>query len=228
MSEASYKAGSISDLEFKKAEDEYNNTKNKYEAGKLDMEEFTNVHISAAEEGIIFDSDKVLFSKRDQENQIEILASDIELNKHKIQREMKDYEMSVLRSPVDGVINEIMVNPGEVVQPGQKLMTITPPGKEWVDAYIDEKDISHVRIGAKTKVIFKSMPDKVFKGVISYISSSIQPEDLETTTYGMKIKSNPIGNNSDTDKFLKIRVDYNNEDIQLPNGISATVLIAEK
>ncbi len=228
MSEESHKTGTISDMEMKKAEDDYNNTRNKYEAGKLDMELFKNVHINAAEEGIIFDNDKVLFSKRDLENQIEILNSQIELDREKIQREMKDYEKSLLKSPVDGVVNEIMINPGEVVQPGQKLMTITPPGKEWVDAYINERDIKHIHLGAKTKVVFKSLPNKVFGGIVSYISSSIQPENLETTTYGMKIKNNSVGYETETDKFLKIRVDFNNEGIQLPNGVSATVLIAEK
>lgn len=223
-----YKIGALSAMEMKQAEDEYNHARNQYEVGKLDMELFKNVHINAASEGIIFDGDKVLFSKRDIENQMEILSNQIKMVNERIRRQMKDYDKSLLRSPVDGVINEIMINSGEVVQPGQKLMTITPPGNEWVDAYVNEKDIRHIRLGAKTKVIFKSLPSKVFQGRVTYISSSIQPENLETSAYGMKVKNSSAGYNDDTDKFIKIRVDYISEGIQLPSGISATVLIAEK
>lgn len=225
---SNYNVGALSALEMKQAEDEYNHAKNQYEVGKLDMELFKNVDVSAANEGILFSGDKVLFSKRDLENQMEILSNQIRVLEERIRREEREYDKSLIRSPVDGVINEIMVNPGEVVQTGQKLMTVSPPGNEWVDAYVNEKDIRHIAQGAKAKIIFKSLPGKIFHGRVTFISSSIQPENLETTVYGLKIKNNSTGYDDNSDKFIKIRVDYESQGINLPSGVSATVLIQEQ
>src|SRR5581483_883022 len=74
-----------------------------------------------------------------------------------------------LTSPVDGVVVAKPANVGEMVSPGQPVLTIVDLGKLWVTANIDEAQINRVNIGQPVDV-HVDMLGRDFKGQVMAIT----------------------------------------------------------
>lgn len=93
-------------------------------------------------------------------------------------------EFQQIRSPVDGVVQQLAVNTvGGVVEPAQPLMVIVPSASEVaVEAQILNKDIGFVREGQEVRVKLEAYPFTdygLIQGVVESISrDAIQDEKL--------------------------------------------------
>ncbi|BDU76928.1 HlyD family secretion protein [Mesoterricola sediminis] len=55
-------------------------------------------------------------------------------------------------APVDGVVTRKTVEPGQIIQPGQGLLTLVPLHQTWVTANFKETQLKNVRPGQKAEV----------------------------------------------------------------------------
>jgi cobalt-zinc-cadmium efflux system membrane fusion protein len=91
-----------------------------------------------------------------------------------------------LKTPLAGVLVEKTINPGQEVRPDQMLagdakivrplFVVSDPHKLWVQLDVAETDINTVRAGQKLEVHSRAYPDKVFRGKIEVIGSSLDPQ----------------------------------------------------
>ncbi len=77
--------------------------------------------------------------------------------------------------PASGTVIERHVTLGEVVEPIKPLFTIADLSTVWVIADIPENDISMVKKGQKVSVLVSPYPDAEFKGIVTYISDTVDP-----------------------------------------------------
>ncbi len=70
------------------------------------------------------------------------------------QRKIADVRLSYseVRTPVDGVVDVRAAREGEVVNPGQAIITVINPDDLWIRADIEETYIDRVRLGDQLKV----------------------------------------------------------------------------
>jgi HlyD family secretion protein len=89
---------------------------------------------------------------------------------------------TTLQAPFDGVILVRQAELGEVTQPGSPVITLADLDHVWLRAYINETDISRIRLGAKVAVTTDTFPGKLYDGRISFISESAEftPKSVET------------------------------------------------
>ncbi|MCD6569320.1 MAG: efflux RND transporter periplasmic adaptor subunit [Deltaproteobacteria bacterium] len=89
---------------------------------------------------------------------------------------------TVISSPMDGMVLERNVDPGEVVYPGQVLMVIGDITKPWARVYIEEPDVARVKLGQIAYVVTDAYPDTRFKGVLRYIADRAEftPKQVQT------------------------------------------------
>ncbi|MGA2196851.1 MAG: HlyD family secretion protein [Bryobacteraceae bacterium] len=59
---------------------------------------------------------------------------------------------TTIRSPIDGVVTRKSVEVGQIVQPGQGLMTVIPLQDTWVTANFKETQLADVRPGQKAEI----------------------------------------------------------------------------
>ncbi len=87
-----------------------------------------------------------------------------------------------LLSPVDGIITSRNIELGEVVSPGREVMTVSDLTRVYLKIYVRETDIGNVRPGQPAEVRIDSMPGRVFKGNVSYISqvAEFTPKIIQT------------------------------------------------
>ncbi len=90
-----------------------------------------------------------------------------------------------LYAPSDGILAEIIVQPGEFVTPNDVVAKFVNMGDANFEVEIPEKDALQVKIGMKTKVYCDSYPDKEFLGIVSEISPIVKEK---TRTVLVKIK----------------------------------------
>jgi membrane fusion protein (multidrug efflux system) len=63
-----------------------------------------------------------------------------------------DFDRTVIRAPIDGVVGARSVRPGQYVQPGITLMAIVPLGRAYVVANFKETQVARMRIGQSVRV----------------------------------------------------------------------------
>lgn len=79
-------------------------------------------------------------------------------------------------APIAGVITERIANLGLNVDASTKLFTVVDLSTVWVVADVFEKDFSHVRVGADTRITTSAYPEKVLRGRIAYIDPQVDPD----------------------------------------------------
>ncbi len=76
-----------------------------------------------------------------------------------------------VRAPMAGTVGRVDVRPGEVIAPGQPLITLgdlTTLRVETTD--LDEVDVAKITLGQQAEVTFDALPDRVFDGTIVHIA----------------------------------------------------------
>jgi len=115
-----------------------------------------------------------------------------------------------LRAPIDGVVDVRAARVGEVVTPGQPIVTLINPDDLWVRANIEETYIDRVRVGDKLKVRLPSGEERegtvFYRGVEAAFATQ---RDVSRTKRDIKT--------------FEIRLRVDNKDRRLAVGMTAYV-----
>jgi cobalt-zinc-cadmium efflux system membrane fusion protein len=90
--------------------------------------------------------------------------------------EFQKSSITTIRSPFAGVVTRVQVAPGEVVDPGMGLFSITDLSEVWVQAEVYEKDLGRIRMGQSALISVDTYPDEKFSGKVAYISDTLDPK----------------------------------------------------
>jgi HlyD family secretion protein len=80
---------------------------------------------------------------------------------------------TTLRAPAAGVVLDRSVEPGDIVQPGKRLLALALDGEVRLTALIDEKNLALLRVGQSALVSADAYPGDRFRAVLSYLSPGI-------------------------------------------------------
>ncbi len=89
----------------------------------------------------------------------------------------------LVKSPMYGNVVEIQAHVGDRVDTSNPLMIIADPSKIIVVANIYDTEISNVHKGKEVTFTTDISPDTPFKGVVTYISDSSDPDSKTIKTY---------------------------------------------
>ncbi|WP_437559219.1 efflux RND transporter periplasmic adaptor subunit [Acidithiobacillus sulfuriphilus] len=96
------------------------------------------------------------------------------------QRELVDNK---LYAPEEGVVQDRILEAGDMVNPQTPVFTLALDNPVWVRAYLPEKSLGQVRPGMKAWIESDSFPGKRFPGWVGFISPTAEftPKTVETT-----------------------------------------------
>ena len=82
----------------------------------------------------------------------------------------------------DGVVEDRILEPGDMASPGTPVFTIALPSPLWVRAYVSERDLGRVRLGEAATVTTDSYPGRIYRGWVGYLSPTAEftPKTVET------------------------------------------------
>ncbi|MDE2583435.1 MAG: efflux RND transporter periplasmic adaptor subunit [Rhodospirillales bacterium] len=94
----------------------------------------------------------------------------------------REYADTKLYAPSDGVVEDRILEPGDMASPATPVYTIALPSPLWVRAYVPENALGRVRLGTPATVTTDSFPGKVYHGWIGYLSPTAEftPKSVET------------------------------------------------
>jgi membrane fusion protein, copper/silver efflux system len=118
-----------------------------------------------------------------------------------LEKSRKPSDQLILRSPFDGVVNEVMSRPGMNVKVGDKLVTVLDLSNLWVWAEFYENEIGLLKRGQQIEVTLPAFPNQTFRGQIAVINPSIDAAK----------------------RTARVRIDIPNTEAQLSPGMYANV-----
>ncbi len=119
-----------------------------------------------------------------------------------------------LYAPADGVIQDRILEPGDMAFPQTPVYTMALTSPLWVRAYVDEPDLGKIALGMKAIVKTDSYPGKTYQGWVGFISPTAEftPKSVQTEELRSKL-------------VYQVRIFVRNPENELRLGMPATVII---
>ena len=128
------------------------------------------------------------------------------------ERELADTK---LYAHSEGVIEDRILEPGDMASPGVPAFTMALTNPLWVRAYVPETYMGRIYLGMKASITTDSYRGKIFQGWIGYISPTAEftPKNVETPELRTRL-------------VYQVRVYACNPQNELRLGMPATVTVA--
>lgn len=119
-----------------------------------------------------------------------------------------------LRVPQKGVIQQRILEPGDMADPSTPVYTQALTDPVWVRAYLEEPLLGKVAPGMRVTITTDSYPGKSYQGWVGYISPTAEftPKQVETTELRTKL-------------VYRVRIHACNPQDELRLGMPVTVVI---
>lgn len=126
----------------------------------------------------------------------------------------KNIEDCRVTSPVEGVITDRAVEPGELVSPSTTLLTVSTLDPVYLWVYLSEVEVGKVSLGQKAEVTVDSFPGEKFEGRVVYISPEAEftPKNIQTREDRVKL-------------VFRVKIELPNPGVRLKPGLPAEAVI---
>jgi membrane fusion protein (multidrug efflux system) len=124
-------------------------------------------------------------SKRGYVSRDDLEKVEAELKKKRAELRESETMLSRMRltAPFDGVVGKCKVSPGEYINAGQSVVTVTNLPHLRVEYSIPEKYLSFLKLGQGVKITSSAYPDKIFTGTVTFISPTISSDNRSVQLY---------------------------------------------
>lgn len=147
------------------------------------------------------------------------LAHRIEEARLQHDRQAVVLEDHVAVAPAAGVVDEVFVDVGEYVGPGQRLLMLHDASDLWVSANVKETDLRHLTVGTPAIVSVDAFPGREIPARLTRIGTAA------TSQFALLPNPNPSGNFTKITQRVEIRLDLEATDVALRPGMMVEVKI---
>jgi membrane fusion protein (multidrug efflux system) len=124
-----------------------------------------------------------------------------------------NFDRTTVKAPVAGIVSKKAVEPGQVIQPGQPLMTVIPLDQVWITANFKETQLRDMKVGQPVTVDVDAYGGHEFQGKVDSIAAatgsrfSLLPPDNATGNFVKVVQRVPVkivlDSNQDPDHLLR-------------------------
>jgi len=201
------------DLKYETALKAYERAKKAYELLK---EGYRKESIETARSKMA-EGQAALKQARDNLKKIEAIESEVEAARALVQSAKAALELAEirlayteLRAPFNGILVSRNVEPGEVITPGQEVLSLSDLSEVDLKVFVDETEIGKVKPGQQVDVKIDTFPSKTYTGQVSFISpeGEFTPKMIQTHKERVKL-------------VYLVKVTIPNPDLELKTGMPA-------
>jgi len=147
------------------------------------------------------------------------ISYDKERNVAQISRQLVVIENLRITASATGIVDQVFVDEGEYVVPGQRLALMHDPARVWIDANIKETEVRHLKKGNTVAISVDAYPDMDFHGEITRIG------DTATSQFSLLPSTNPSGNFTKVTQRIQIEISIEQDRGWLRPGMMVEVAI---
>lgn len=94
----------------------------------------------------------------------------------------REFDDTRLHAPSHGIVENRILQPGDMATPQTPVFTIALPSPLWVRAYVGETELGRIHLGMAASVQTDSYPGRRYAGWVGYISPTAEftPKTVET------------------------------------------------
>jgi len=117
-----------------------------------------------------------------RQEDVDAARAQLKASQAQLKLAQKELAEAELIAPVDGIIRNRILEPGDMASPQRPLYTLAVTDPLWVRTYLSESDLGRVREGMRAVVTTDSFPGKHYRGWIGYISPTAEftPQSVQT------------------------------------------------
>lgn len=135
----------------------------------------------------------------------------------------KNSQEAVIITPVNGIVAAKHVNSGEIISPGQPIVSIVNTNDLWLNARIEETKIGKIRVGQNVNFTVDGYQGVKFVGKITEIGAAT------SSVFALFSTENASGNFTKVTQRIPIKISLpNNSQYQFRPGMSALIQIKVK
>jgi HlyD family secretion protein len=134
--------------------------------------------------------------------QVEVAKTGLDTAKAEVRRAKLAVDECVLKAPRNGTIVDRLHEPGAVLAPGARVLTMIDLSTIKATFFLPNAELSRAKIGAKAEVRVDAYPNRVFTGAVHHVASEAEftprnvqtREDRDRLVYAVEIAlDNPSG-----------------------------------
>lgn len=143
--------------------------------------------------------------KTEQTQRLEQRQADVESAKAAHELAKLNLSYTVITAPCNGIASKKKIQLGQLIQPGQTLLTLVESDNVWVIANYKETQTADIREGLKVDVSVDAIPGITFKGIVGKISNATGSQ------YSVVPVDNATGNFIKIEQRIPIRIEFTND-----------------
>lgn len=123
----------------------------------------------------------------------------------------------------DGTVGSKDIHVGQLVNPGQTLVSIVDKGERWIEANYKESQLPHIKVGNKVKITADAVPGLAYTGTVERIS------DATGSAFSLIPIDNATGNFVKVEQRVTVRIklDNNADNAKLKGGYNVECIVEE-
>lgn len=153
------------------------------------------------------------------ERNLDVLRADRKRIAARIARQQVVVDQHEIRSPIDGVVDELFYDIGEHTLPGFRVALLHNPESVWVNANIKETQVRHIHPGAPVAIHVDSAPNADVTGRVILV------RDLTVAEAAMMPNPNATGVFTKITQRIPVKISVEQADVRLRPGTMVTVRI---
>jgi membrane fusion protein (multidrug efflux system) len=103
-------------------------------------------------------------------------AADLKVKRAQVKQQAAIVEKKSIRAPFSGRLGISTVNPGQYINPGDKVVTLQSLDKIYTDFYLPQQELSRIFLGQQVVVTTDTYPGRTFSGKITAVNPKVDPD----------------------------------------------------
>ena len=141
-----------------------------------DIAQLHSLEAAADLAATVYERDKAQFAADVlSQAQLDNDAADLKSKRAQVAQQAATVDKKTIRAPFSGKLGITLVNPGQYLNPGDKLVTLQTIDPIYIDFYFPQQQLPQVAVGQQVAVTADAYPGTVFSGKINAINPKIDP-----------------------------------------------------
>lgn len=143
--------------------------------------------------------------KTEQTQRLDQRKAEIEAASAALELAKLNLSYTVITAPCDGIASRKNIQLGQLIQPGQNLLSLVESDNVWVIANYKETQTANIAEGMTVDVKVDAVPGVVYKGIVTTIANATGSQ------YSVVPVDNSTGNFIKVEQRIPIRIDFSSE-----------------